>query len=324
MRKSRVSVAALLSLLMVLVLSATALAAGGSGSGGGKGAGDGGGSGDGKSALNVVSVQVDGADLEGSTVAPGAVIRITFDRGMKDNFAANAALIHVYAGETAVDAAVAQGEDKSVYTITLPAELAEGSYALVIGAGVMANNGNTLGSDARYSFTVEAPATPVEEEPAAEPAIKPAATPAHEQCVLSDWTLVVNGVPFDAQAYNVDGYNYYKLRDIALALSGTANRFSVSWDEATGVITAVSGEAYVPDGSEQHKTNKDKSDTCVPSTDAALFNGVPSTAYAYNIGGNNFFKLRDLAAAFGFSVDYDPDARTAMVTTSDYVAPGAQ
>jgi len=96
------------------------------------------------------------------------------------------------------------------------------------------------------------------------------------------------------------------------------SRVHTSWP---GWLVAVSGEAYVPDGSEQHKTNKNKSDTAVPSTQAALFNGEASTAYAYNIGGNNFFKLRDLAAAFGFAVDFDAEARTAIITTSDYAAP---
>ena len=33
----------------------------------------------------------------------------------------------------------------------------------------------------------------------------------------------------------------------------------------------------------------------------------------YNIGGNNYFKLRDLGDALGFTVDYDADSNTAIV-----------
>lgn len=320
MRKSRLSFRFLLSLLMVLALSTTAFAAGEGGGGGGGG---------GKSPLSVVSVQVDGMDLDGATVAPEAVIEITFDRGMTDNFEANAALIKLYAGETEVDAAVAQA-DKSVYTVTPSEALAEGDYELVIGADVTANNGSTLGDEVRVSFAVAAPAAEeeaVEEEPAAEEeaaedeVIQPADTPEFEYCVLSDWVLIVNGKQVDAQAYNVDGYNYYKLRDIAMALNGTANQFSVAWDEEKGLVTAVAGEPYEPVGGELEKSDEDLSDTCVPSPHPALFNGTPSTAYTYNIGGYNYFKLRDLADVFGFAVDFDAESRTVLVTTSDYVAP---
>ena len=40
----------------------------------------------------------------------------------------------------------------------------------------------------------------------------------------------------------------------------------------------------------------------------------------YNIGGNNYFKLRDLGDALGFTVDYDADSNTAIVLSKGSTA----
>ncbi len=144
--------------------------------------------------------------------------------------------------------------------------------------------------------------------------IRPADTPGFETCVLSSWTLTVDGQVFSCQMYNVDGYNYFKLRDLAMALRDTACRFSVHWDAEKQLVTATLGETYVPVGGEG-TMGVDRSDSCVPSRHAAVFNGVVSTAYCYNIGDNNYFKLRDLAPVFGYSVDYDPVRLLAIITT---------
>lgn len=42
-------------------------------------------------------------------------------------------------------------------------------------------------------------------------------------------------------------------------------------------------------------------------------NGVDADCDKYNIDGSNYFKLRDLGDALGFSVDYDADSNTAIV-----------
>ena len=144
--------------------------------------------------------------------------------------------------------------------------------------------------------------------------VQPAQTPEFGFCVLSVWTLTVDGVHFECQMYNIDGNNYFKLRDLALALRNTACEFSVNWDAEKQIITAVSGEKYVPVGSEG-LMDIDKSASCEPSTHAALFNGNVSMAFCYNIGGNNYFKLRDLAPVFGYEVDYDSDAFLAIIST---------
>ncbi|MBR2666819.1 MAG: hypothetical protein IKD96_01500 [Oscillospiraceae bacterium] len=132
--------------------------------------------------------------------------------------------------------------------------------------------------------------------------------------VLSPQKLTVDGKSITCEKYNIDGSNYFKLRDLAYLLNGTAAQFSVSWDETTGTVGILTGGAYVPDGSELDTSGGDKSATAVPSSQTIRINDVlRSDLSVYNIGGNNYFKLRDLGKALDFFVDYDQTSNTAVV-----------
>ena len=50
--------------------------------------------------------------------------------------------------------------------------------------------------------------------------------------VLSPQKLSVNGTNVDCGKYNIDGANYFKLRDLAYMLNGTASQFDVGFDAA--------------------------------------------------------------------------------------------
>jgi len=133
--------------------------------------------------------------------------------------------------------------------------------------------------------------------------------------VLSPQNLTVNGERITCEKYNIDGSNYFKLRDIALLLNGTDSQFSVGWDAASSTVSIVSGEEYTPNGTEL-AVDADKSSTAVPSTQTILINGVRNTDLSvYNLDGNNFFRLRDLGVALGFEVDYDGATNTAIVNS---------
>jgi len=124
------------------------------------------------------------------------------------------------------------------------------------------------------------------------------------------------------EAYNIDGYNYFKLRDIAAILNGTANQFAVDYNPANHEMITVSGSAYTNVGGEL-TIGADKSASCVASEWTLKVNGVSKNTNVYILGGNNFFKLRDLAAAYGFGVDYDAATNSAVITSTNYVAPAA-
>lgn len=131
--------------------------------------------------------------------------------------------------------------------------------------------------------------------------------------VLSPQKLAVDGSDIECEKYNIGGSNYFKLRDLAQLLNGTGSQFGVGFDAASSTVTITTGAAYEPTGSEL-ATGVDNSATAQPSDQAILIDGVKHDGLtAYNIGGNNFFQLRELGNILGFEVDYDASTNTAIV-----------
>ena len=142
---------------------------------------------------------------------------------------------------------------------------------------------------------------------------------------LSPQKLEVNEKSIECEKYNIYDYNYFKLRDIAKLLSGTDSQFEVGWDEATETISITTGKPYTEVGGEL-ALRGDYSKKAKVSSQTILIDGkLVSNLSVYNIGDNNFFKLRDLGAALGFEVDYQADTDTAEVFSTDYsVSPKRQ
>ncbi len=63
-------------------------------------------------------------------------------------------------------------------------------------------------------------------------------------------TILVDGTVRDFTAYEIKGNNYFKLRDLAFVLSGSAKQFEVTWEEDRQAINLTSGEEYTPIGGE--------------------------------------------------------------------------
>ncbi len=140
--------------------------------------------------------------------------------------------------------------------------------------------------------------------------------------VLSNQNLRVDGKVIQCEKYNIDGSNYFKLRDLAYVLNGTGSQFSVSWDGENKCVSLVTGEAYEPNGSELDLSGGDKSASAAPSGDAIIIDGVlRSDLSAYKLEGNNFFKLKDLGEALGFKVGYDAASRTMIVNSYAFSVP---
>lgn len=130
----------------------------------------------------------------------------------------------------------------------------------------------------------------------------------------SGQTITVDGRKVTVEAYSIGGYNYFKLRDLAALLAGTESQFSVDWDRATNTVTVLSGRPYVSAGGDL-ETGTDRSATCKESRETIIINGRRTTVTAYNLGDNNFFRLRELSALLGFGVDYEGSTDTARITS---------
>lgn len=128
-------------------------------------------------------------------------------------------------------------------------------------------------------------------------------------------SMTVDGKSVQPAAYTIDGNNYFKLRDVAAMLSGTEAQFQVGYDAGTRAISLTTGQAYTAVGGEL---------SALPAGDQRAVN-TPSAVYvdgkqvsftAYNINGNNYFKLRDLGQALDFYVGWDAGTRTVIVDTA--------
>jgi hypothetical protein len=127
-------------------------------------------------------------------------------------------------------------------------------------------------------------------------------------------TVYVNGAAKAFEAYNIGGNNFFKLRDLAMTLNGTAKQFEVGYDNATRAITLTTGQPYTPAGGEL--VPGDGTAKAAVSTPSKLYlNGTELNLTAYNISGNNFFKLRDLMQAIDVYVDYDDATRAITLDT---------
>ncbi len=128
--------------------------------------------------------------------------------------------------------------------------------------------------------------------------------------------VLIDGRPVSFEAYNISGYNYFKLRDLAMALNGTNKQFEIGYDGKTNTINITTNKAYTPVGGELAVSAKPTAKTARPTTSKVFVNGKEVKFTAYNIGGNNYFKLRDVAKVIDFGVAYDGKTNTISIDTS--------
>jgi len=129
-------------------------------------------------------------------------------------------------------------------------------------------------------------------------------------------TILVNGKTLELNTYEIDGFNYLKLRDIFSLLNNGGKPFSVKEDEAKNRILVVSGEPYKSIGGELE--NSDLSIMrAVPGDVLVYLDGYKIDLEIYRMMGNNYFKLRDLADTLGFEADWDSEKEIVVITTTD-------
>ena len=133
--------------------------------------------------------------------------------------------------------------------------------------------------------------------------------------------LTVNGKAVTCEVYNVNGSNYFKLRDVAMLLNDTDAQFVVRYNAKTKAVALTTGKRYMPVGGEL-TPGKDLSATCVRSMQNIELDGESVRLKAYKLGGNNYFKIRTLADLLGFSAEYLESTDTVQITSA--MTPEAQ
>lgn len=122
------------------------------------------------------------------------------------------------------------------------------------------------------------------------------------KATVSNTTMYVNDNYATINGYNINGNNYFKLRDVAYAMNDTSSSFNVTWDDTNKRIELVTNNDYL--GKAPDSKTSGKNTTAIENHDTIAIDGKVVSLTAYNINGNNYFKLRDLGEALGFSVDW--------------------
>ncbi|WP_340012670.1 subtype B tannase [Paenibacillus sp. FSL H7-0690] len=135
--------------------------------------------------------------------------------------------------------------------------------------------------------------------------------------IPSKSSLLVNGNKISVNAYNIDGSNYFKLRDIAMVVNNTTQQFEVTSDENTNTLNITSDKTYTPTGIELSASVDTSSKTGVMTATKITLNGQEISVTGYNIGGSEYFKLRDIAKSLDFNLEWDAGTHTISIDTSN-------
>ncbi len=128
-------------------------------------------------------------------------------------------------------------------------------------------------------------------------------------------TVYVNDMPKYFDAYNIDGNNYFKLRDIAYVVSSSEKQFEVTWNADKNAVEIISGKPYTAVGDEMQSGYFSSRKTAVPASSEVYLDNRKVSLTAYNIDGNNYFKLRDLGEALDFSVEWNGKINAIYIAT---------
>lgn len=115
--------------------------------------------------------------------------------------------------------------------------------------------------------------------------------------------------------YNIDGYNYFKLRDLAAVLKDSKAKFGVEYKDA--LVTLTKGADYKVAETDQ-KEVKAMSKGML-TNDKVMVGDKALTATAYKVDDSNYYKLRDLGEALGFGVDFDKATNTVLLMSEKEV-----
>lgn len=131
--------------------------------------------------------------------------------------------------------------------------------------------------------------------------------------------IYVDGTKANVAAYEINGNNYFKLRDIAAIVNGSEKQFEVSWNNDAQRIDLTSGKPYTTVGGELGAIGS-ASKKAESSTAVVYKDDVKMGYTGYNIDDNNYYKLRDVCESFDIGVNWDgANQRVDILTDESYV-----
>ena len=136
----------------------------------------------------------------------------------------------------------------------------------------------------------------------------------------------IDGLTLRLSGYNINGNNFFRLRDIATMVSrwgsNRSKRFNVEWDEVNRNILLTKNTDYVRIGGELELRPDGVSARAAANASPIIMNGSTINWLGFNINGFTYFRLRDVMRTFNIFTDWDQDTQTILLdTTRGYVLP---
>ena len=148
---------------------------------------------------------------------------------------------------------------------------------------------------------------------AAQPEESFSAAATNNMIVVSGITDKPDAHPVRPAVYKIEGANYFRLRDLAMVLSGSTKQFAVDYDDTAKTVAITTGRPYRAIGGELSGTAAE-SCRAVISNNVIRIDGVPVTLRVFKIDGANYFRLRDLGKALDFFVGYDDEVKAVFIS----------
>ncbi len=121
--------------------------------------------------------------------------------------------------------------------------------------------------------------------------------------------ITLDGEEVMVGAYDVEGYNYLKLRDVAAILNNKKCQFNIGFDEPTRLITVELAKGY------EKVEGKDEKAKAMVSVKKILVNGEEKEIKTALINEYNYMQLRDLGSLVGLDVKYDKVNKVIMLNS---------
>lgn len=135
------------------------------------------------------------------------------------------------------------------------------------------------------------------------------------EAVKSNSKLLLNDKEVEATAYNIENNNYVQLRDLADLLSDTNSKFDIRWESSDNSISLVKYEEYQKPLDAWEKKTYPENAVAKKSKFVVKLSGEALKLKGYNINGNNYYKLRDLANYLEFEVVWNAEKKQVELST---------
>lgn len=128
--------------------------------------------------------------------------------------------------------------------------------------------------------------------------------------------LLVDGQEIDCATYNIGGYTYFKLRDIAQAINHTPKRFQVEWNSSLASIIMTPQRSYTSIGNELVIQEGMSPVAYRKAAPQVMLDGSTLSLSAYRIEQSHYFRLRDIAQLLNFGLIWEPEIRRIRIDTA--------